>query len=197
MGWTGGMFEFPEKTSKSEMAIEIFECLETDRGYYEPVSQPLVLKNITFESRDDAEEYLRYSDEARRHSRRNDFGVKFKAYPKAKPTVKMKDMERRIAELDVKYDEYAKAHAISTFKAEFVSCPNCKSKLRKNLLKSDVCPLCHADMRSTTTIDTLMRYRDKQKELRKLLEAEKKKQQKKAADKAEIMWLVKAELYLG
>ena len=57
-----------------------------------------------------------------------------------------------------KYEEYEREHSVLAFKAAYVSCTKCGSKLNREYLKSDTCPICRTDMRSDTTQSILARY---------------------------------------
>ena len=73
-----------------------------------------------------------------------------------------------------KYEKYGQKHSVLTFKAAYVSCPKCMSKLNKEYLKNDKCPVCRSDMRSDTTKATLERYQKKIASLKKEYEEQKK-----------------------
>lgn len=193
MSWASGMFDFKEKTSIKDIQEELYDAFENERGAQEPVHQSLkLLDNLSiFDSREEAENYI--NNHSEEFYRRFNVGVKYKNYDNIKPTKNMQNLERRISETEKKMKDYEKAHSVSTFKAEFVGCPDCKSKLKRDLLKSEKCPVCGTDMRSNTTITTLDNYKKKIKELKKQYTEE----QKKMKNKAEIYWLVSAQCYLG
>lgn len=99
---------------------------------------------------------------------------------------KLDDLDRRIRETAEKKKSYITTHRVGDFKAEFIGCPSCKSKIaryyfeKKKLCSAqDLCPVCHADMASETTKKTLKGYDEKIKSLQK----EKEALQKKLADK--------------
>ena len=75
---------------------------------------------------------------------------------------KLDTLEKRLDAEKAKLEEYKKAHSVITFKAEFVGCPGCKSKLaKKQLMKikePNRCPLCESDLRGKTTLETINRY---------------------------------------
>lgn len=96
------------------------------------------------------------------------------AIPFVGESKKMKDIRERIEEEQRKYEEYGKKHSVLTFKAAYVSCPKCMSKLNKEYLKTDKCPVCRSDMRSDTTKATLERYQKKIASLKKEYEEQKK-----------------------
>ena len=193
MSWVEGLFSFNEKTTKDEMMMEIYESFETERGYMEPVFQELVLSDKVFDCIEEADKYLSTSSTAAKYYRRKDFGVKYKCYSSAAPSKKYLEIEKRIEETKMKLNAYKEKHSISNFKSEFIGCPECKSKLKRVLLKSHKCPVCRSDMRSETTKKTLHNYQTKLEALNKSLIEEKRKQSKKI----ELKWRVSAQAYLG
>ena len=85
---------------------------------------------------------------------------------------KLDDFDRRIKETLEKRSAYVQAHRVGDFKAEFVSCPSCKSKIarfyfeRNKNRSKDLCPVCYADMASETTKKVLKGYDEKINTLR-------------------------------
>lgn len=189
MSWLEGFLDFKEGISVKEIDKEIYEE-SYNEGYPNAVQQRTELLNVSvFDTREEAEEYINNHN----FWRKKNVGVRYKNYDSVKPSKKMLDLERRIAETEQKIISYGKAHSISTFKAEFVSCPNCKSKFKRDLLKNDYCPLCRTDMRSNTTLSTIKNYESKVKELKKQY----KEEQKKLKEKATTNWLVSFQSYVG
>ena len=91
-------------------------------------------------------------------------------------------LEKRLENEIEKRDKYAKEHAVASFKAKFVGCEFCSSKINKSYLKkTNDCPVCGCDLRSKTTLDTLSRYDKNISQLKKDLrvEAETMRTQKK------------------
>lgn len=74
---------------------------------------------------------------------------------------KITEMEKMIADMSLKIGRYEKEHSVQMLKAEYIGCQSCGSKLKKVLLSTEKCPLCHSDLRSKTTIETLNNYRRK------------------------------------
>lgn len=112
------------------------------------------------------------------------------AIPLIVESKKMKDIRERIEEEQRKCEEYGQKHSVLTFKASYVSCPKCMSKLNKDYLKNDKCPVCHSDMRSDTTKATLERYKKKITSLKKEYEEQRK-------NKKNIKYVLFYEEYVG
>lgn len=192
MSWAEGIFDFALNTKAGEMMDEIKDCLDRERGVQKPVHLKLIL--LDAEPVDGYDNAMKKIDDLyKEYGRRNNYGIRYMDYGKVKPTKKMEDMKRQIGELEQKSATYATEHSVLAFKAEFVGCPCCGSKLKRERLKTDKCPLCNTDMRSKTTIETLNGYRSKIRELEKRIRTEENKQK----GRAEMRWMVHAESYIG
>lgn len=121
--------------------------------------------------------------------------VKYREYPKLEPSKIMLSLEERRKNEESKKSEFAKAHSVSKLKAEYVGCQECGSKLKRTLLRSESCPLCRAELRSKTTMDTLKRYENNIQELNERIQEERLKLEQKNIAKAKIKWLVKIEYH--
>ena len=126
-------------------------------------------------------------------SRRFNVYVPFYDVSKVKTTAAEKKLRERIDELTESLREYVKVHSVKNLKAELITCRGCKSKIRKDYLDREICPVCKEDLRAEYIIETIdkmkQRIKDKKKEL---LELEKKKK-----DKAPVRYLVAYEEYVG
>ena len=79
-----------------------------------------------------------------------------------------------------------------SFKSQLIGCKSCGSKLNKDFLKSNRCPLCGTDMRSPTELQRIARLKAKAEAASNAKEAEERKMGKKSKD---IFWLVKIEYH--
>lgn len=140
---------------------------------------------------EDALEYIRSHD----RGWYDQLAVKYYDYPKLEPTKTMITLQERLKAEREKRVAYAAAHAVSTFKAEYIGCPECGSKLKRTLLRGNSCPLCHAEMRSKTTMETLQRYDANCEELSKKIKEEERKMQEKMRKQAKVVWLIKTEYH--
>lgn len=140
--------------------------------------------------REAAEDFL---DERDDWQRSWNVTVPFYDRENCKPTKKYADLVKRLQTEQGKLAEYTKAHGFSTFKAALVTCTGCGSKLNKDYIKEFCCPLCRHDMRSDTVKNTCERYQQKIKVLQKEIRME----EKKAAGKAVVRYLVMFEEYCG
>lgn len=179
-------WEYPEKTNKNTMVKDALDyvthhgdCYGTDR-----IEFPT---DTVFNNREAAEEYISSIDKGWYGG----FAVKFYDYSKVADSKKVTDLCKKIEETATKRSEYAKAHSVKSFKAAFVGCPECASKLNREKLKGEKCPLCYADLRSATTLERLASFDARIKEYHKKIDEEKFKEKKKA----EIKYLVKFEYH--
>lgn len=196
MSWAGGTYEFDEKTNINKMRLYIEEDLNMERGHMEPCHLPLKLLNDDiYDDREAAEERL--SDLYGKYGRHYNYGVRFYDYSGLSGSKKVNEIFRKIHDTREKMIEYNKSHTVRDFKAEYIGCPSCGSKLKRELLRSDLCPLCHTDMRSKTVLDNIARYNSKIKDLERQSRVLQKAEEKKNASKRKVKWLIHAEAYLG
>lgn len=139
------------------------------------------------ESRDAAEKWISDHDKGWY----DDHAVRFCSYYKAKQTKKIEEYQSKIKETREKADKYVVEHSVRKQKAAYIGCGKCGSKIAKEYLRSEYCPVCRNDLRSKTTIDTLNGYEEKIKGLYAKIEEEKKKQK----DAKVVLWLVKYEYH--
>lgn len=121
----------------------------------------------------------------------DDHAVRFYDYSGATKTAKIEEYETKVVELLKGLREYKNEHSVHTFKANHIGCPKCGSKLNKEYLSGEHCPLCRTDLRSKTTLDKIKWFEEKIADYRKRIETEKMKQRKNV----KIKWLVKYEFH--
>ena len=119
----------------------------------------------------------------------DDHAVRYYDYCKVKPTKKMGELQQKIRELREQKVAYENLHSVKKRKSEYIGCPKCGSKLFREYLKSEYCPLCRSDLRSQTTLDTLANYDKRIQKVQIQLEDETEKQ------KGEVRWLIKYEYH--
>lgn len=85
----------------------------------------------------------------------------------------------------------ANAFHFSTAKSAFIGCKACGSKLSREHLRSNFCPLCRADLRPASKLAEVKRVQAVvQKAEKRLEDAE-----KRAAANGKLRWLVKVEYH--
>ena len=143
--------------------------------------------DTVFESRSDAEAFI---DRVDRHDY-DGIAVKFLDYSEVKDSKKITELRSKIAETVKKKDEYIKEHSVKNQKAAFIGCSSCLSKLNKEKLRGEHCPLCNTDLRSPSTLERIASFHKRVEEYSAKIEQE----QKKEKSKAKVKWLVKFEYH--
>lgn len=186
--------EYPENTSKKAIEAELNDYVrkacwqEGGSGLYGAIRWiDRVCANYN-----EAQQYIDDHD----NDRYDQLAVKFRRYGKIEPSKTLLSLRERLKKEQEKKIEYAKSHSVSTFKAEYVGCPECGSKLKRTLLRGESCPLCRAELRGKTTIDTLARYEANIRDLQKQIAEEERKLEEKNLKNSKIMWLVKIEYHV-
>ena len=180
-----------EKKDIMEVARD-FAFYNTDRyenpsGRYNNILD--VLESTIYEDYDDA--YLKASELERSRGSYNDFAIPFYSSIKQEPTKQMLNIEKRMDKIIVDKEEYNKKHSIKNLSSKLITCKHCESKLAKDFLKRNNCPVCGKDLRSQYILDRIKKYDDDYKKLNKQLTEIEKKRNKKGP----IKWLVKVEVH--
>ena len=118
--------------------------------------------------------------------------VKFRRLPNNTSSKKLDELRKKSSETYKTLSELDREIAVKSFKAQLVTCKKCGSKLNKDFLHSNYCPLCRSDMRSDTTQKRLAALKKKHRELQTAIRAE---EEALAAKKGKIMWMVKIEYH--
>lgn len=199
MSWIAGkkVLDNNSKETLQEMYAEIAEGVMRNTDLYEfpNMGQDIMpIKDVSngqvFASQNEAKLFLHSLDWERKYN----VIVPFKDVDAAKKTKAVLTLESRLEKEKQKLDEYKKVHAVKNFKANFVACPKCGSKINKEYIRDDdCCPLCWTSLQSETTKNTIKRYINNMNNLYEKIEEEKKKQSKKAPMK----YLVMYEEYIG
>lgn len=178
----------PENVNRSLVMASIIEEAEDqgDAGYYGPLHWHDEISPL--ENEEAAKKRIEMLERGKSYS---DHAVRFYSYHGAKTTSKMAEYQERIKKLQAQKAKYAADNSVLHFKADYIGCKNCGSKVSRKHLRSDFCPVCHSDLRSETTKTTLLNYDARVRELWDKIDAEKKKQ--KSAKKT--MWLIKYEYH--
>ena len=118
--------------------------------------------------------------------------VKYRQLPNAISNKKLDDLRRKASETYKTLSALDREIAVKGFKAQLVTCKKCGSKLNKDYLNSNYCPLCRADMRADTTQKRLAALRKKYKELQGAI---RKEEEALATKKGRVMWMIKIEYH--
>ena len=121
--------------------------------------------------------------------------VKYRRFDKPLNSKKLDELKAQLSETRQKLQELDSKVAFKEFKAQYISCKNCGSKLNKDYIKRNTCVMCGHDMRSDTTKSTIARLAEKAKTLESAIRAEEKKLAEKRVKEAKEYWLVKIEYH--
>ena len=145
-------------------------------------------RNKTYDSREEAEKAIKRLDTGFC----SDHAVLFYQHEQGKPTAQMKSISDQIVKLNQRYNEYLKNHDVKNFKASFIGCPKCQSKIAKSYIKNSICPVCFSSFKSTSTIEEekkmSARIRELQQKYHDLSEANNKKMPAKKMFLVKIEW---------
>lgn len=178
--------EFPAATTAAEIRkfVDEYVASHGDRYGTQDISFKPGLE--PFKNRDTAEEWC---------DRQSGFyagvAVRFYDFSDCKPSRRMTQLQERLEDNHKRYAEYEAQHSVKMLKAAYVGCSSCGSRLNKEKLRGEKCPLCGTDLRSQSTLDRLKALRSKHLEIMSQLEDERCKDKNKAT----IKWLVKFEYH--
>lgn len=191
MSWAGYEGDFDENFTRNQIINEVEEILEQECPYtMTPHHQSWKFFEEILASREDAEEFLQSKNLWRKKNR----AVRYRL--PAEKTKKQKTLETRLEKMVVDRENYKETHHPRNFKAEFIGCSTCKSKIAKKYLKgySHSCPVCKGELWSQTTQDKVKWYTKKIVDLQEQI----KQEEKKSAEKSKkLAWYVEADLYVG
>lgn len=200
MSWLGGTLVINNKNQKTmKKAMEdISSAVRHESDLEEFPNMGLHIMNIreiqpgkVFADFDAAERYC--MNEFTSWMRNYNVMVAFSDTSCVKTTKHLSSLKERMDRETDKMNTYAKEHSVSEFKASYVSCPKCGSKINKDYIGYDRCPLCKTDLRSETTKKTIARYKNNIIQLKKQIKDEEQKQK----DKLPVRYLVAYCEYTG
>ncbi len=177
---------FNEKEDRRNIMADIQERARDDGdGYSSRITWHDKVEPL--ESYEEAKEFIESHD----NGWYDDHAVRFRDYSTATKTKRMEEYESKISELTKSMREYKEKHSVHMLQAKHIGCPKCNSKLNKEYLRGETCPLCNEDLRSKTTLEKLEWYREKIRDYNSRIYEEQRKQKKNC----KIKWLVKVEYH--
>lgn len=214
MSWSVSEENYPGSMSLSEITQIELEGHQENRGRIEPIMEDIKnpCPSKIFEDYTAAREFV--------HSKithSNCLAVKYYS-PKQNTLKKSKNYEERIESEIRKLKEFSKKHSVKNFKAQYITCPKCGSKLAKEYLNSrhsclfrydsfleiyspdsgldissmiECCPLCDSILQSDKIQDEIKRREQKIVALR-----DEYWEYKKSLPQ-EVRWYVYTQCYIG
>ncbi len=86
-------------------------------------------------------------------------------YDAIKPTATMLRIEDRIQRMREQCEKYTQEHSIHTLSAKLITCTQCDSRIAKEWIKGEHCPVCGNDLRSPYIPAQIETYNEKIKEM--------------------------------
>lgn len=171
-------------------AAKEFAFYNTDRGenpsgHYH--GNLRVMESVVCDSYDEAVEYIN-SKITRSYQ---DMAVQFYDTDSLKDTAQITRLRERIVKNNTAREEYIKNNNVTKQKASFITCSNCKSKINKEYIRTNSCPVCRTSMLSATVQNRIQKFYNDSKELQKQIT----ELQAKNKLKAPIKWCVKVEVH--
>lgn len=186
MGHGITMLSFKESTPKENITTEVqrYVCNKE----HSRLEYPIRWLDPICSDYEEADSYIREHD----NGWYDNLAVRYREPAANATTEKLKTLEAKRHELTGKIRAIEDDIPAKKFKAQLVTCKQCGSKINKDYLKSNFCPLCRTDMRSQTVQDNLKRLRARREEVDKQIRAERSK----LAESGTIHWLVKFEYHI-
>ena len=179
-------YTYPEKSDKRKIYRDLNDYVEYETRHEGGSS----LENIRWNdfvcsSYDDA------NDGIKNHDRGwyDQLAVKYMS-PVEQKSKKLDELDSKIKEA---YEVYAKRNAVvypKTRKSEFIGCGNYKSRLATRHLTGNFCPVCRADLRPETTLESIAAAKNKWENAK-----DNRANYVNNHSKKEINWLVKIEYH--
>lgn len=146
-----------------------------------------------FNSYDEADEYI---DKYYNTGNYEQVAFKYLEWPQnAYHSSKLDNLTKRYNEWCTKYENLRSKIHYKDVKSQFISCPVCGSKINRNFISSNNCPVCKNEMRPKTVLDTLKRYKEIINDIASQVKVEKESLIRKALSQVKVKWLVKVEAH--
>lgn len=110
------------------------------------------------------------------------------------PTATMNQIADRIRRMGEQRDKFEAEHSIHTLAAKLITCTECDSRIAKDWVEGELCPVCGNDLRSPYIPEQIAAYEAKMDELRHDYDEARERQVKRALARGEVearvAWLV-------
>lgn len=147
-----------------------------------------MLTTSVFNTREDAEEYIEREDKGDYYG----IIVKYLDLEGIEDEQKIKSLNDKLYEARNELEAYIEKHSFKNKKTAYIKCPSCGSKLNKEKLTKESCPLCNSDLRSASVIK---RISSLNKKLAKNCDKYNRELEKLKKKKTNLKWLVKFEYH--
>ncbi|NCE98104.1 hypothetical protein [Emergencia sp. 1XD21-10] len=177
---------YPVTWSLKQVTADIRDYIEHHGDGY-GTEEVRVPTEKVFDTYEMAEEYISQIDKGWYDG----IAVKFLDYSEVEDSAKVAELRKKISETLERRKEYINSHSIRNQKAKYIGCHQCGSKLNRELMRGEQCPLCHTDLRAASTLERIASFHKKIYCYNNRIKEEKLKEKKKA----KVKWLVKFEYH--
>ena len=181
--------DYPENVNKKQVQadwdhyVAMEDWQEGATGLPKPIQW---LETHTYESYDIAMDAINRLDDGWY----DQLAVKYISHEKPASNQKLNELETACEEAWKEYEKRSRVVYPLTLQAALITCKKCNSKLSKQYLKSNLCPVCHADLRPEHITKSIKAAEDRWKRRQNDLKNYRIKHGKK-----ETRWLVKIEYH--
>ena len=119
--------------------------------------------------------------------------IRYKEHKNVVPTAKETELRRIAEERYTKWHNLQVAFHFANTKSSTTTCPKCESRLNISYLHGNNCPICHTDLRPTSTIERIDSLKSSYQKAQVALDEYLATQAEKNKNNYEVRWLVKIE----
>lgn len=189
-------YTYPENVDKKQAEASINEFVthatwREHEGFGNTLERPIRWIDQILPDYDSAMRFIESHDKGWY----DQLAVKYREGAPVKTSKKLDALRQKCIEAEKAYREAESKVVAKDFKAQLVTCKGCNSKLNKDYLKRNACPLCGTDMRSDTEKKRVARLKELWQKAQKSVEAEETAMRKKNQQPPKVKWLVKIEYH--
>ena len=188
----------PVAIKKAEIAAMInhyVSCRCIEEGGSGLISPIVWHDDMIFDNYQQAQDYIEKIDDGNYRQ----IAVKYRVTKPIKNLPKsIQNLQSRLESEICKRKAYINEHSIHNKKCDYIGCPTCGSKLKKDLIRGECCPLCRTDLRSESTLSKIRSFDADIHDLRNRISKETDTYTSKINAKnkdAEVRWLIKFEFH--
>lgn len=183
-------YTYDENVNKQKVEAELNAYVRTQtmpeggNGLY----RHILWFDHTCDSYEDAKSFISKNDDG-------DYAhlaVKYRQLKDGVSSKRMESLQKRYREVFALYRTENDKVAAHDLKAKLITCKHCGSKLNRDYLQSNYCPLCRLDMRSDTVRTRINKLQQQVNAIEGQLNEEKRRL---ALKQGTIHWLVKIEYH--
>lgn len=191
MGHSINYFTFKESTSKNVIMAEVSRESVFEGDYHKPIEKMEWHDNKVFDTQEDAQEWIEQQGGFYRQ-----IAVKFKGTENYVPSKTLTGLREKYKNAYTAYIDLERKFHFEGLKSATVSCKNCGSRIAKNYLHSNICPVCRTDLRPESTLKRISALREKADKLRKQVAEREKAEKRTSCKNSKTYWLVKIEYHV-